>query len=133
MVASEVRKLAELVQEITAASREQNVGTEQINRAIAEPKRLDHMETIAPRTALLHEVKFRETIGGQGAGKLLTATWEQHVEAAKKVEVAHVAVARLDKQEVAATEIALKEGNGSGQAGQASLDQDSLDSEFKEY
>ena len=134
----DIQKTAELVQEISASSSEQNNGADQINKAIVQ---LDNViqqnasaseemastseELSAQAEQLQAAISFFKT-NGQGEVKLLTSSGNGTPGAPKKrkIEVAH-----------AATGISLRDGNKAGKQPELipAAAADGADSEFEEY
>jgi len=128
-IVPDIQKTAELVQEINAASNEQNTGTEQINKAIQQLDQVIQQnassteeiastaEELSSQAEQLHDsIGFFNT-GEAHGGKAPTARKhplhkEQRIPAAREDRGFHPAAKRVDDGEVTASGITLDLGNG---------------------
>ncbi len=143
-IVPDIQKTAELVQEISAASNEQNTGAEQINQAIqqldqviqqnasASEEMASTSEELASQAEQLQSSIAFFKIDDEG-GSVRRVQKSAAPRAAHKATVAHVAQGGLKKQ-IAASARARIEGKPSGVALEmGSADHDKLDQEFEKY
>ncbi len=126
-IVPDIQKTAELVQEINAASNEQNTGTEQINKAIQQLDQVIQQnasateeiastaEELSSQAEQLHEsigfFNTGETHGAKAAaGRKAPLRREQRIPAAREDKGSHPAVKRVEDGEVLASGITLDLG-----------------------
>ncbi len=141
----DIQKTAELVQEITAASNEQNSGAEQINKAIqnldnviqqnasAAEEMSSTSEELNSQAELLQDVIAFFRTGNEGAGRTATGSVRQK----PKAKIAHIAKAGSEKTPATKHEVKAISHKPAEDAGiDLDMDQggsDADDSSFERY
>jgi methyl-accepting chemotaxis protein len=128
----DIQRTAELVQEIAAASKEQDTGAEQVNKAIqqldqviqqnasASEEMASTSEELSSQAEQLQDtISFFKLAGGQGTAKKAAA-------ARPPARIAHVT-------KTSSARPATKAGGGSGVLLDMGSGKDRLDDEFEEY
>jgi len=135
VIVPNIEKTAELVQEIAAASKEQDAGAEQINRAIqqldqviqqnasASEEMASTAEELSSQSEQLQNMIAYFRLDGQRAA--------QRSAVRQQVSVAHIDKAKKPQQALPAGVI--KKGNGSGVKLDVSGRSDKMDDEFERY